>query len=91
MEKSQTERNSCTSCRYFSQHYSKQGTQYIKVFCGHCLHKDKKIKLRKFPFDACGLWDYAVKKEERKRSNAETIQYIAECINEVLVVLKSGK
>jgi len=76
---------SCKNCRYFSQHYSIQGTGYHTVGCGHCLNSENK---KKRPYDLCDLWeDIAVRKEERKKSIEETLRYMSERINDIAIIL----
>lgn len=91
MKKENMCQRSCNNCRYYSQHYSKQGTKFRTVNCGHCLYKSvRNYKSR--PLVLCEHWeDIAVKKEERKESIIETLRYMAEHINEIAVILKDDK
>lgn len=79
---------SCKNCRYYSQHYTKQGTRYNTVFCGHCLHKDVRNYKRR-PLELCENWeDIAIKKEERKRDIKEAIIVMSERLEELTMILK---
>jgi hypothetical protein len=57
----------CKNCRYYSQHYSKQGIRYGIVHCGHCLNGNHNNRIKKSLFEACEYWnDVAVKKRKEK-------------------------
>lgn len=81
-------KKSCKNCRYYSQHYSKQGTRYNTVCCGHCLHKRvRNYKSR--PLELCEYWeDMAIKKEERKRNIKEAIIDMSGRLYELTKILK---
>lgn len=49
-------RKSCKNCRYYSQHFSKQGTRIEHVFCGHCLHNEVK-NYKRIPLELCEFWE----------------------------------
>jgi len=79
----------CENCGYFFQHYSKQDTAYDKVFCGHCRNRNNK-KMQ--PIQNCELWeDISIKKEERKKSIKETLEWMSEHINVIAMILEDDK
>lgn len=79
---------SCESCRYYSQHYSKQGKSFKIVFCGKCLKHHNRIKC-KIPSEFCDLWeDFAFKKEERRKAIKEVLRNISDRLDEIAVILK---
>jgi len=81
--------NTCINCRFFSQHYSKQGTSYKTVNCGHCLNHNNKNKFSKCPIKICDFWeDITIKKEERKKSIKDTLEFMSERLNEIAIILK---
>jgi len=87
MKKDVVDKKSCENCRYFSQHYSIQGTGYRTVGCGHCLNSE--IIKKKKPYELCEFWEnIAIKKEERKESIKETLRYMSERLNEITIILK---
>lgn len=78
----------CENCRYYSQHYSKQGTRYNKVYCGHCLHKNIK-NYKKLSLKPCEYWeDITIQKEERKKSIKEILEFMSERLNDITMILK---
>jgi hypothetical protein len=86
MKNIKTNENTCKNCRYYSQHYSKQGTAYNTVCCGHCLNRNNK-KMQ--PLGNCEYWeDIAVKKEERKRNIIEALIFMSERLDELTKLLK---
>lgn len=88
METKQIKEKSCQSCRYYSQHYTKQGTRYDNVHCGHCLHKNSRDYKRR-PLKFCEYWeDIAIKKEERKHDIIEAIILMSERLDELAMILK---
>ena len=80
---------SCENCRYYSQHYSKQGTMYRAVSCGHCLHRDnQKMK----SYDLCDFWEnISIKKEERKNLIKDVLENMSERLTEIALILKDDK
>lgn len=88
MKEKQINEKTCTNCRYYSQHFSKQGTRYNKIHCGHCLHKNIK-KYKRCPLELCEDWeDIAIQKDERKKSIKETLEFISERLNDIVMILK---
>jgi len=85
MRKNPNERT-CRNCRYYSQHYSKIGIRYGAVGCGHCFNQNNK-KMR--PIENCELWEnIAIAKQERKRLITETVEFMAERLDEMVILLK---
>lgn len=89
MKEKPVNEKTCQNCRNYSQHYSKLGTKYIAVFCGHCLKRKNNAKRKSRPFEACEYWeDIAIKKEERKKSINETLERMSQRLEEIAAVLK---
>lgn len=44
----------CDYCRFYVPHYIKLGEDYIKTYCGHCVHG--RVKGRK-PQDTCKYFE----------------------------------
>ena len=91
MEKEIKDGKSCKNCRYYSQHYSIQGTRYNTVCCGHCMNRDNKKRHCKKadPYEVCEYWESVeIQKEERKRSIKETLEFMAERLDEMAEILK---
>ena len=88
MEKPVNEKN-CKNCKFFSQHYTKQGSRFHNVCCGHCLNRNNK---KMIPLNSCGYWENVeIQKEERKRSITETLEFMAERLNEIAMILEDDK
>ncbi len=88
MQKEINLEKTCTNCRYYSQHYSKQNTRYDIVCCGHCINKNNK-KMKPIP---CEYWeDVAIKKEERKESIKDTIRFMSERLNDIAMILQDDE
>ena len=51
----------CYFCAHYQQHYYREETRYIEVYCGHC--REPRIKSRK-PDQSCALWTAAISGEE---------------------------
>ncbi|MDR1094086.1 MAG: hypothetical protein LBL66_08065 [Clostridiales bacterium] len=82
------EEQTCQNCRYYSRHYSKQGTGYAPVQCGHCLHRNNKSMKPVF----CKHWETAaVKKAEREKSIRETLKYMSKRLHDIALILKDDK
>jgi len=80
---------SCKNCRYFLQHYIKDNIRYSKIFCGHCINPNFKNSRKPRPLEICELWeDIAIKKEERKTSIKETLNFMSKSLNEIAQILK---
>lgn len=78
----------CENCRYYSNHFSKQGTRIDNVHCGHCLHK-KIRNYKRQPLELCENWEtIEIQKEERKRDIEEAIIAISERLDEIALILK---
>lgn len=85
MEQKTKIEKSCKNCCYYSQHYTKQGTRYHTVFCGHCLNRNNKKMKPVF----CELWeDMAILKEERRQSIKEVLIDMSDRLNEIALILK---
>lgn len=83
-----TNEKACKNCRFYSQHYSKQGIRFGFVSCGHCTNRNNK----KMKPVLCNYWeDIALKKEERKIKAKEFMQFMSECLNEIATILKDDK
>lgn len=81
-------KKSCDNCRYYSQHYTKQGTGYGSVCCGHCLH-DNVRNYKRQPLELCQHWEsLTLKKKERKQNIKEAIISMSERLNELTEILK---
>lgn len=88
MEEVQFEKT-CQNCRYYSQHYSKQGIRYIFAFCGHCIKRGSKSRKNNRSLIVCDLWeDVAIKKEERKKSIKKTLESMSERLDEIAMILQ---
>jgi len=89
MESKKTEKEikkSCGNCRFFSQHYSKQGIRYSPVYCGHCINRNNK---KMMPLGVCDFWeDITILKEERKKVIKESLIDMAEKLDEIAMILK---
>ena len=82
----------CKNCRYFSQHYFKRNTMYDKVCCGHCLNPNGKNKKKNDPSGVCEYWEaITVRKEERKQSIKETIEFMCGRLNEMAMLLEDDR
>lgn len=94
--KNAKQEKTCENCRYFSHHYAKDNTSYHTVCCGHCLNREldkKENKNKKRPYNvACEFWEtIAIKKEERKEAIKDTLQRMAQRIDEIAMILKDDE
>ena len=86
---------SCENCRYFLQHFTSGNTCYFAVNCGHCKNRtnreNKKMK-EITPYSTCELWeDIQIRKAERKKAIKETLETMAEKLNEIAMILKEDE
>lgn len=44
----------CATCRYYQQHYVRNGTQYAPIYTGHCTEPRTKIRA---PYDLCDRYE----------------------------------
>lgn len=49
---------SCTYCKNFVQHYRKEGNQYYKVYCGHCVAGKPRRKKERKPDETCEFFEF---------------------------------
>ena len=78
----------CSNCKFFSQHYSKQDLSFQTVDCGHCLKRNDK-KMRQD--NLCENWEISTKKEVRKRLIKEILKDMSGTLNEMALILKDDE
>jgi len=64
------------------------------VCCGHCVNRNNKNRHKKRfdSLDVCELWEnIEIKKEERKRAIKETLEWMADKLEEITMILKDDK
>ena len=83
------ENQKCINCYYYSHHYSKQGVGYHTVDCGHCMNVNNKDRRKKRTAEFCNLWeDIKIKKEERKKSIKETLEFMSARLEQISILLR---
>ena len=61
----------------------------MTVCCGHCMNRNNK---KMTPLGICENWeDITIKKNERKAAIKETLEFIAEKLNEITIILKDDE
>lgn len=46
--------NKCETCKFFFQHYGKDGKRFYTLDCGHCV---RLLVKKRRPGDTCPLWE----------------------------------
>ncbi|MBD5585503.1 MAG: hypothetical protein HDQ88_10505 [Clostridia bacterium] len=90
MEDNQEFYSSCTNCKYFVQHYRKDGMYYKKVNCGHCLNFRLKMDMRKsFPFiNGCEKWEEDVTTSQNyEEVIANAVNYMASSLPAIQIFI----
>lgn len=79
----------CENCRHYCLHYSKGGTRYFPIHCGHCVRGEEPSSTN--PSDCCKYWeDIIEKKEARRRSVKEAIIDMSERLDELTIILQDN-
>ena len=92
MEKEINQEKLCGNCRYYLEHYIKQNTNYRKILCGHCTNRNYFDGRKKRPLETCEYWETVeIKKEERKKRIKETLEFMAESLNQIVLILKDDE
>lgn len=83
---------SCKNCCYYLEHYVKLDTSYLNIHSGHCRNIYNKDRHKKRELILCEYWEHiSVKKEIRKNSIKETIEFMCNRLNEIAMLLEDDK
>lgn len=88
----QTEKKDCYNCRYFLRYYTSHQGHFYYIHNGHCINTELTLResaKRKDKNLPCELWQpRKIQKEETRRKIKDTLQFMAQRIDEIAQILK---
>lgn len=79
----------CRDCKFFIQHYTRQGAKFDKILSGHCVNRLPNGRFRKTE-RICECFEDGEKgrEDEIKKSISETLNFISKKLEDLESLLK---